>query len=166
MKAFPEAKVVLTVREPEAWFNSVKNTIYQLNADALSFPGNILSKFIGFDKKTAMIQKLSRRNQNRFNQGMFDVIDEGKEASIEYFNAWLNQVKSSVPKEKLLIFDVKQGWKPLCQFLNLPIPKEDFPKTNDTAQMKKRIKFQRFVSYGFVCFLPLLLGFLAFYFMK
>ena len=68
MKAFPEAKVVLTVREPEAWFNSVKNTIYQLNADALSFPGNILSKFIGFDKKTAMIQKLSRRNQNRFNQ--------------------------------------------------------------------------------------------------
>ena len=53
---------------------------------------------------------------------MFGTIAEGPEASEEYFNKWVEEVKATVPKEKLLVFEAKQGWKPLCEFLGLPEP--------------------------------------------
>ena len=65
------------------------------------------------------------------------IINEGKEASVAYFNNWVEEVKRTVPKEKLLVFNVKEGWEPLCEFLKVPIPDIPFPNTNDSAQMKK-----------------------------
>ena len=53
---------------------------------------------------------------------MFDYIKEGPEATEEFYNKWCEEVKATVPKEKLLVFEVKQGWEPLCKFLGLPIP--------------------------------------------
>ena len=47
------------------------------------------------------------------------------------FKAWVERVKSTVPPEKLLVFDVKEGWEPLCKFLNKPVPNEPFPNIND-----------------------------------
>ena len=61
-----------------------------------------------------------------------------------------NEVKESVPKEKLLIFNVKEGWEPLCNFLELPIPNEPFPNTNDTKMMKKTIRIIKIASYCLV----------------
>jgi hypothetical protein len=71
---------------------------------------------------------------------MFQVIGEGKEASVEFYNNWVEQVKATVPKERLLIFSVKEGWKPLCDFLNVPVPNEPFPRKNDTAQIQSMIR--------------------------
>ena len=61
-----------------------------------------------------------------------------------------NSVKESVPEEKLLIFSVKEGWEPLCNFLELPIPNEPFPNTNDTKMMKKTIRIIKIASYCLV----------------
>ena len=69
MESFPEAKVVLTIRDPDAWYKSVKETIYQGNVEAASFPGNIASKIMGVSRADEMIQNLTRRDQNRFHQG-------------------------------------------------------------------------------------------------
>ena len=55
-------------------------------------------------------------------KGKFDSIENGEDASVIYFNKWTEQVKKNVPEDKLLIFDVKEGWNPLCKFLDLPIP--------------------------------------------
>jgi hypothetical protein len=52
------------------------------------------------------------------------------------FNEWHKEVKEKCPKDKLLVFDVKEGWEPLCKFLGKPIPDVPFPNTNDTEQMK------------------------------
>jgi hypothetical protein len=51
----------------------------------------------------------------------------------ELLQNWNAKVKEIVPVSKLLVMEVKQGWEPLCQFLNLPIPKEPFPRANDSA---------------------------------
>ncbi len=59
---------------------------------------------------------------------MLSVVREGKEPATQFFNDWVEEVKRVVPKERLLVFEVKQGWKPLCEFLDLPIPEEDFPR--------------------------------------
>ena len=91
--------------------------------------------------------------------GLFDAIEQGKEASIKYYTDWISEVKNVVPKEKLLVFSVKEGWEPLCKFLDLPIPNESFPKTNDTKMMKRTIKTIRIVSYCLVFGLvPVILG--------
>ena len=93
---------------------------------------------------------------------MFDAISEGKEASVAYFNNWVEEVKRTVPKEKLLIFSVKEGWGPLCKFLDAPIPDVPFPNTNDSAQMKKYVKLNQIKAYSFV----VLLGICTYFFVK
>ena len=97
---------------------------------------------------------------------MFDAISEGKEASVAYFNNWVEEVKRTVPKEKLLIFSVKEGWGPLCKFLDAPIPEGPFPNTNDSAQMKKYVKLNQMKAYSFVVGVPILLGICTYFFVK
>ena len=69
MEAYPEAKVVLTVRDPERWYTSVEGTIYQMCQSIMCFPGNIFGRVTGGLERTLMIQKLVRKDQNRFKQG-------------------------------------------------------------------------------------------------
>ena len=53
---------------------------------------------------------------------MLGVVEEGPDAAEAFFNQWVKEVKSEVPKESLLVFEAKDGWKPLCKFLGLPEP--------------------------------------------
>lgn len=63
--------------------------------------------------------------------------DFSKEHLVKIFNDWNASVKAECPKDKLLVFDVKEGWEPLCKFLGKPIPDQPFPNLNDTKEMKK-----------------------------
>lgn len=95
---------------------------------------------------------------------MFQVIGEGKEASVQFYNEWVEQVKATVPREKLLIFNVKEGWKPLCDFLDLPIPNQPFPRTNDTAAMQGHIIRGKLESIVYMLGIPIISGALFYYF--
>ena len=72
-------------------------------------------------------------NLNSIQRGMFGVFESGEETAVRFFNDWIEQVKSEVPSDRLLVFQVKEGWAPLCQFLGVPVPEESFPNVNDTA---------------------------------
>ena len=91
--------------------------------------------------------------------GLFDAIDDGKEASIKFYNDWVADVKESVSKEKLLIFNVKEGWKPLCDFLDVPIPDQPFPHANDSKVMKDWVAKLKFASWTFIIAVPVLISF-------
>ena len=93
---------------------------------------------------------------------MFQVIEEGKEASIEFYNAWVDEVKNTVPKERLLVFSVKEGWEPLCKFLNVPIPEQPFPRTNDTKTIERIFKTAALQSYLLFIGLPIVSGIAAY----
>ena len=69
MEVFPEAKVVLTIRDPENWFKSVKETIYQGNMDRQMFPVNIYSWVNGSSKQLNMMETFTHASNNRFNNG-------------------------------------------------------------------------------------------------
>jgi len=75
-------------------------------------------------------------------KGMFSAIDDGLEESTRFYNQWVDEVKATVPKERLLIFNVKQGWKPLCDFLGVPVPanNQPYPHVSDTQHFKVVIK--------------------------
>ena len=85
-------------------------------------------------------------------KGMIDAIEDGKEPSVRYFNNWTAHVKNTVPPEKLLIFDSKQGWEPLCSFLDVPIPDEQYPRTNDS-----NVKHMQYMRGKYLAFLVVII---------
>jgi hypothetical protein len=64
---------------------------------------------------------------------------KNKDAILNLFNNFNQNVKNECPKEKLLVYEVSQGWEPLCTFLGKPIPNVPFPHVNDTNEFKERI---------------------------
>ncbi len=58
---------------------------------------------------------------------------------IDAFSAHNEAVRSAVPASQLLVYQVKDGWKPLCGFLGTPVPSEPFPRTNDRSEFWDRV---------------------------
>ena len=73
-------------------------------------------------------------------------------AAIARYHEHIEEVKAAVPADRRLVFSVKEGWKPLCIFLNLPIPETPFPNINDRATMLKRLGKAKIAAYGLVGF--------------
>ena len=70
---------------------------------------------------------------------MFGAIDAGEETAVRFFNDWKAQVIRDLSADRLLVFEVKQGWAPLCKFLGVAQPEGPFPNTNDTKEMQQKL---------------------------
>jgi Sulfotransferase domain len=132
---YPAAKIILTVRDPETWFTSVQNTIF--GKEWIDFlPGTDAGAFM---KATI---------DNYFDGRMHD-----HDHLIQRFNEHITEVKDTIDRDRLLVFAVKDGWEPLCNFLELPTPKGAFPHINDTEAVQGLIKnimqngFQTVLNY-------------------
>ena len=71
------------------------------------------------------------------------------------FKEWNQSVIDYVPKERLLIYEVKDGWEPLCQFLDHPIPDMPFPFKNKTKNMEH---MSRFINSMFVLLILIIIS--------
>ena len=76
---------------------------------------------------------------------------------MHFYNQWVEEVKRTVPKERLLVFEAKDGWQPLCDFLDVPIPEGPFPHLNDTATLSKNFRRLKLQSRIMFFSLPVLL---------
>jgi Sulfotransferase domain len=120
MQAYPHAKVLLTVRDPEKWYESVANTIYRVSHQN---PDSNAIRSVHRNMINALIW-----------QGTFEDRFEDKEYAIAVFLRHIEEVKQHVPAEKLLVYNVKEGWEPLCAFLEVAVPAgKPFPHDNDRA---------------------------------
>lgn len=122
MEAYPQARVILNVRDPERWYKSVSNTIYQAG-----------KAIRGDAEPTPHMQAFGRMIETLIWGGTFGGRFEAKAHAIEVFERHIAEVKERVPRERLLVFDVKEGWEPLCRFLGVETPETPFPRLNDTA---------------------------------
>ena len=71
---------------------------------------------------------------------MFGGRFEDKEHAIEVFEGWNEEAKERVPAERLLVYEVKKGWGPLCEFLRVEAPGKPFPHLNDAAVFRGKIR--------------------------
>jgi hypothetical protein len=127
---YPEAKVILSVRDADKWYQSVFDTIYQFS---LEMPPKLTRLVLPrLTNMMSMIQKVIW-------QGTFESRFHDKARAIELFNRHNAEVIATVPTDQLLVFDVREGWGPLCKFLDLPIPDTPFPHENDRKSMQRRI---------------------------
>ena len=130
LAAFPGAKVILSERDPEAWYASIMNTIYPSSAAARekaregSDPAAL--------ERSAMVYEVIW-------DGVFDGRMDDKAHVIDRYLAHNERVKRLLPSSKLLIFNPADGWPPLCEFLRRPQPDAPFPSVNSTAEFKARI---------------------------
>ncbi|POR31511.1 Uncharacterized protein TPAR_08271 [Tolypocladium paradoxum] len=122
---YPGAKVILTVRDPEEWYASVARTIKEWPMDPnVQWPERML-------KTRAMARTIVREGV------LTDFAD--KEAMISKFKENTERVKQLVPRERLLIFQVRDGWGPLCRFLGATPPDTQFPQCNRGGDFVKRL---------------------------
>ncbi|KAI9250505.1 P-loop containing nucleoside triphosphate hydrolase protein [Phascolomyces articulosus] len=136
MKQYPEAKIILTVRDPDAWYESVKSTIYQMTHQPAkaSTPKHILQIR---EMAHAIVLDGSFGKPAEFlnAQAM-------KEKFLQH-NAW---VRKHVPADKLLVMELGKDsqWDKLCAFLGQPIPEVSYPKTNSKQELLQRVKARDF----------------------
>ena len=145
LKQYPEAKIILTVRDPSKWYDSAANTIFK-KPDPVKFP---ILKWLGrVSKKLNYIPQIYYHIQTFLFQEAFHGQIENKEAMMMLFEQWNEEVKRTVPANQLLVYEISQGWEPLCQFLNLPVPSTPFPQTNKKEAFQKRIEKAIFSPTG------------------
>jgi hypothetical protein len=121
---YPEAKVILSTRDPQRWYKSISGTIFPAMAgglpeegpqrDVLTMARHIVSDktFSGVTNQAHVLDVLARHEA---------------------------EVKRSIPAGRLLVFDVAEGWEPLCRFLGVPVPDTPFPRTNSSEEFQARL---------------------------
>ena len=117
---FPDAKVVLTVRDADSWFDSVSETIF-----SEGMQGSLKGSPVG-----AMMQGV-----------IFDHFDGAitdRAFMTDWFRRRNQQVIDALPSERLLVFSPKEGWGPLCAFLGVPVPGIAFPRVNSRDEITER----------------------------
>ena len=119
---YPQAKVILTVRDPARWFSSIDGTLFRF----MGAPGMP-------DDEAARRQIVMARDivQKRIFE---DRIDDRAHV-IEVFERHNRAVQDALPAERLLVYDVAQGWAPLCAFLGVPVPDAPFPRINAQQEL-------------------------------
>lgn len=131
-QTYPDAKVILTLhpRGPEAWYESTMDTIYFTES---MWQFKLLKLLTPFAKK--MGNMTSKLIWQRSHKGTMT----NKEAAIRRYHEHIEEIKATVPPERLLIFSADQGWGPLCKFLDKDVPEMEFPNVNDRAEIKRTI---------------------------
>lgn len=120
---FPDAKVILSLRDGAAWHRSVMNTIYPMSMAGAD------SEDEGRARHAAMATELIW-------DGVFDGRVEDADFAIARFDAHNQAVIDAVPAEQLLVYQPGDGWEPLCEFLGCPIPEADYPSVNSTEEFQ------------------------------
>jgi hypothetical protein len=136
IEQYPDAKVLLSVRSGESWARSMRDTIWGV------IYGQILIRHLSdarrlvdppWDDYIGLMSEMWRRS------GLIrDANTSAAEMAVamERFNL---EVQDAVPAERLLVWSPADGWEPICEFLEVPVPEADFPRVNDSAQFGDRI---------------------------
>ena len=123
---YPDAKVILTERSPESWFKSTQATIFaQFGANRRGSAGGAPEAWV------EMVMKVVG--------DLFDRRMDDHDKLISVFKAHNVRVREVIAPERLLVYEVAQGWEPLCRFLGVPVPTGPMPKVNSTEEFQARL---------------------------
>jgi hypothetical protein len=119
--AYPKAKLILTKRDKDKWFESTQATIF---SEAMT------ARIVGSPVEPFFHKTVWRDFGKRIHDRAF---------MTAYFEEHNATVEAEVAKKRLLVYDVAQGWEPLCKFLGVPVPDSAFPKVNSREEMQARL---------------------------
>ncbi len=115
-EAYPDAKIILSHRKPEGWWASFSETILKALAGRDQMPTPDLRR------------NMAAAHEIIVNQTLGGQTDEA--SALAAFARRMDEVQAAIPPERLLVFDVREGWEPLANFLGCPVPATPFPRSN------------------------------------
>jgi Sulfotransferase domain len=118
---YPDAKVLHSVRDPDTWFESTQATIFAPNSMAARPDGPLAEFFASF-------------------AGDIRAHLHDRAYMTDYFRRHTEEVKRTIAPERLLIYEAGQGWEPLCEFLEVPVPETPYPSENSRAEFIARVQ--------------------------
>jgi hypothetical protein len=122
---YPDAKVLLSVRDADQWFDSTQSTIFA--------PGGMPATSLRADATGPMADFFKSFSQE------FCAHVHDRAFMTAYFHRHNQAVKAAIPAERLLVYEAGQGWAPLCTFLGVPIPDAPYPSENNRAEFVARL---------------------------
>ncbi len=130
LEAYPDAKIVLSTRDPEAWEKSMRDTVW-----GTYYGGSLICHLSEarrlvdplWDEYISVMESLLWVGQGPFASGH---AAPGQLA--EGLTRYHEEVKRNVPEERLLVWSVTEGWEPLCEFLDVDVPDAPFPRLNES----------------------------------
>src|ERR671910_1325040 len=138
MEAFPKAPVILTVRDPAPWYESTRSTIYELRR-LTTGPLPVRASFAFAGLFVPGVAGAVRLADRLVWEDTFDDRFEDRAYAMDVFERHNEAVRLRVPPERLLVFDVREGWAPLCDFLGVEVPEKPFPCLNEAREMRRRL---------------------------
>ena len=148
--------MLLTVRDPEAWYHSARFMFGVLHTLAVSEPYASFLSLVGLHRQCAYLRAILEL-PGGLNGRMNRALEGGVEEGVEFYQQHVAEVRAAVPPEQLLEFDVRQGWQPLCAFLDCPVPDTPFPNVNNKSQITLLLNTVRAVTWLTILGLPVLL---------
>jgi hypothetical protein len=122
--AYPEAKVIHSIRPEDAWWTSFSATIGKLFIMHKDLPASPMMKAM----ETAIVHQT-------FGCPLTD-----RAGVLAAYRRRTEEVRAAIPRERLLVFNVSEGWEPLCTFLGVPVPSGEFPRTNSTQEFWQMVE--------------------------
>lgn len=138
--AHPQSRVILTVRDPGRWYESMAATLFPLHRRIeQSAWARVLLHLTGLANPA--LRDAYRLTHDLVWRATFDGRFADRAHALHVFHTHERAVRAAIPPDRLLVFDVAQGWEPLCTFLGKPVPPgEPFPHINDTGSFQRRTR--------------------------
>jgi hypothetical protein len=131
---YPDAKIILSVRDPQRWFESVSATIFKSAlAERRPMPAHrrVIRWLVA--RRAPDFAVYPRMARATVIDRIFDGRIDDPAHAVRIFERHIGEVKASIPADRLLVFNVQEGWAPLCEFLGCAVPDEPFPQANERA---------------------------------
>ncbi|KAG7405071.1 hypothetical protein LZL87_014244 [Fusarium oxysporum] len=156
IKVYPNAKVILVVRDFDKWYASYETVFEQLWSFGADLAINYAEPLIGFETGVASRKAIL---------GFFEArnVQEARNNAREVYERHYRQLREVVPPEKLLVYRMGEGWEPICGFLDKPVPDVEFPWINEAAALKAKIsgKIKSHIVQAVIVVMPWVAGMLA-----
>ncbi|CAI2731957.1 unnamed protein product [Schistosoma spindalis] len=134
MSIYPNAKVILTIRDKNDWLSSVRQSVLPKSNDPYSQRLDKAKQTLHFGEETNKMIVDSLKYA--FQEDDLDI--DNDEVLLECCDKYNEMVQQTVPSERLLIHKLGDGWEPLCEFLNVNIPDgTNYPHVNTRDQLKE-----------------------------
>nr|WP_157431234.1 sulfotransferase family protein [Actinomadura hibisca] len=158
-RRYPDAKIILSVRDPERWYASARSTIFRLPrllrhpllgpplrlalpvAARLATPPPV-ARAAARPVRWPLVRRVAQpvvrlvaftRMLEALNRDRRDIAFD-RASALAYFERHNAAVVAEIPADRLLVYQVSEGWPPLCAFLGVPVPDEPFPRANDRGR--------------------------------
>lgn len=138
MEQYPDAKVILSERDPDLWYESSLHTVYTVTPKTFMEKLALMGKMIRF-KRFRELSGAFRLVEKYVWKGFYGNQFNNKAKAIALYKKHDEKVKAHVPADKLLIFRPEQGWEPLCEFLGVPVPDTPYPKKNQRKDYQEQL---------------------------